>query len=112
MPAANKHADIAADQLAPIAAAFAGNASVTQGKMFGSTALKVDGKVFAMVVKGKFVVKLPTTRIAVLIQEVGAENFDPGHGKLMKEWVALNGHRNLWMGLANEAYQFVIGGKS
>ena len=112
MPVTNKRADITSDRLAPIAAAFAGNASVTQGKMFGSTALKVNGKVFAMVVKGKFVAKLPTTHIAVLMQEVGAENFDPGHGKLMKEWVALNSHRDLWMGLANEAYQFVLGGKS
>ncbi len=85
---------------------------MTQGKMFGSTALKVNGKVFAMVVKGKFVAKLPTTRIAVLMREAGAESFDPGHGKLMKEWVALGSHRDLWTSLAREARQFVLGGKS
>jgi TfoX/Sxy family transcriptional regulator of competence genes len=112
VPVTNKRADITADQIAPIVAAFAGNASVTQGKMFGSTALKVNGKVFAMVVKGKFVAKLPTTRIAALMREAGAENFDPGHGKLMKEWVALHSHRDLWTGLANEAYKFVLGRKS
>lgn len=111
MPITSKLADVMSDQLAPIAAVFVGNPSVTQGKMFGSTALKVNGKVFAMVVKGKFVAKLPPTRIAELMQEVGARNFDPGHGKLMKEWVALDSHRDLWMGLAHEAYQFVLGGK-
>lgn len=80
--------------------------------MFGSTALKVSGKVFAMVVKGKFVAKLPATRIAALRRETGAENFDPGHGKLMKEWVALSGHQDLWISLAHEAHQFVQGEKS
>jgi hypothetical protein len=37
--------------------------SVTQGVMFGSTGLKVKGKVFAMLVKGALVVKLPKARV-------------------------------------------------
>jgi TfoX/Sxy family transcriptional regulator of competence genes len=112
MQESKEQKDVATEQFALINAAFAKKPLVTQGKMFGSTAMKVDGKVFAMVVKGKFVAKLPATRIAVLIKEVDAENFDPGHGKLMKEWVAVSNHHHLWLNLATEAYQFVKGAKS
>ncbi len=92
--------------------ALAGDRSVTRGRMFGSTGLKVNGKVFAMLVKGKFVAKLPGERVDQLVSSGAGEYFDPGHGKLMKEWVALAGAENQWVGLAKEARRFVSGGKS
>lgn len=70
--------------LAPIVEAFSGNRDVTLGRVFGSSGLKVGGKVFAMVVKGKLVVKLPKERVDGLVASGTGEYFDPGHGRLMK----------------------------
>jgi hypothetical protein len=53
--------------------------------------LKVDGKIFAMHSKGKFVAKLPKDRVDELVRAGKGEYFDPGHGRLMKEWVSLHG---------------------
>jgi hypothetical protein len=36
--------------------------------------------------KGDFVVKPPKARVDVLVAFSRAERFDPGHGRLMKEW--------------------------
>lgn len=87
--------------------ALAGDRSVTRGRMFGSTGLKVNGKVFAMLVKGKFVAKLPGERVDQLVSSGAGEYFDPGHGKLMKEWGALASAENQWVGLTKEARRFV-----
>jgi len=38
-----------------------------------------------------------------------AERFEPGPGRVMNEWLAFDGHPELWTGLAKEAYQFVKG---
>lgn len=99
--------DAAADGFAAVIHALGKTPAVTAGKMFGANALKVNGKVFAMMVKGRFVAKLPATRIAALMREKGATPFDPGHGKPMKEWVALAGHPESWVRLAEEARDFV-----
>jgi len=78
------------------------------GKGFGSGALKVDGKIFAMISsKGEFVVKLPAHRVDQLVRDGTGQNFDPGHGKKMKEWLALNGKPEMWIELAADARQFV-----
>jgi hypothetical protein len=37
------------------------------------------------------------------------EYFDSGHGRLMKEWVAVAGGRGRWVDLAREAHAFVKG---
>jgi hypothetical protein len=37
------------------------------------------------------------------------EHFDPGHGRRMKEWIAIDPGRADWVGLAREAYEFVKG---
>lgn len=96
----------------PVIVALAGDKQVSRGRMFGSVGLKVNGKVFAMLVKGKFVAKLPKERVAELVASGTGEYFDPGHGKLMKEWVALMGAQGQWADLAKEARRFVGGGKS
>lgn len=76
--------------------------------MFGSPGLKVRGKVFAMLVKGKLVVKLSRARVDGLVASGTGEYFDPGHGRLMKEWVAIGlAAKKEWTALAREARDFV-----
>jgi hypothetical protein len=92
----------------PIVAAFRDDPKVVLSKMFGSTGLKVNGKVFAMLVKGELVVKLPEGRVASLIAARHGERFDPGHGRVMKEWVAIRpSTRAAWLRLAREALTFI-----
>lgn len=86
---------------------FDGDESIAVGRMFGSTGLKANGKVFAMMVKGRFVVKLPKARVDEIVKSGIGNYFDPGHGKLMKEWVSLSGASETWVELANEAKGFV-----
>lgn len=97
---------------APVVAAFAKHREVTRGgKGFGSTGLKVNGKLFAFISsKGKFVAKLPRERVAELVS-AGAEHFVPGHGRVMKEWVAVEPGRADLVDLARAAHRFVRGGK-
>jgi TfoX/Sxy family transcriptional regulator of competence genes len=96
-------------RFARVADAFRGDRRVTYGKMFASMGLKVDGKIFAMQVKGKFVAKLPKARVDELVGDGKGTYFDPGHGRLMKEWVSLNGDTPSWLELAREAHRFVGG---
>ena len=80
------------------------------GKGFGAGALKVNGKIFAMTSsKGDFVVKLPKEQVAALIASGQAEYFDPGHGRLMKEWVTVLPGKTPWIEVAREACCFVAG---
>ena len=91
-----------------VKARFPEGGDVTTGRMFGSSGLKVDGKIFAMAVKGRLVVKLPRERVQELIESGEAEPFDPGHGRVMKEWVAVPPtDAQGWAGLAEEAFSFV-----
>jgi hypothetical protein len=74
---------------APVAAAFPGDRNVAQKRMFSSSdVLTVKGKIFAMLTRGKFVAKLPKERVDELVVNGAGERFNPGHGRLMKEWVA------------------------
>jgi hypothetical protein len=98
---------------APVVAAFADTPEVGRGRMFSSNSvLNVNGKIFAMLVKGKLVVKLSAPRIDELIKGGHSERFDPGHGRVMKEWVAVEEEAGSWIELAKEAYHFVKGHKS
>src|SRR2546428_10452308 len=73
-------------------------------KRFGSAALKIDDKIFAMLVRGRLVVKLPRQRVDTLIAAGEGERFDPGGGRLMKEWLALlPSSDEEWLPLATEA---------
>lgn len=102
----------AADSLfESVADALLGDSTITKAKMFGSQGLKVGGKVFAMVVKGKLVVKLPEGRVTALIAAGKGERFDPGHGRPMKEWVAIEQRAEReWRRLVEEARDFVASG--
>jgi hypothetical protein len=79
-------------------------------RAFGAEALKVNGKIFAMPVKGRVVLKLPKERVTSLIAAKRGEYFDPGHGRVMKEWVSLVEHDDA-LTLAREARAFVAAGK-
>ena len=61
-------------------------------RAFGSDALKVDNnKIFAMLVKGQLVVKLPRQRVDALIAAGQGLPFDSGKGRIMKEWLVVEG---------------------
>jgi hypothetical protein len=58
--------------------------------------------------RGQFVVKLPRRRVDELVAAGDGDRFDPGHGRLMREWLALGPGSSLdWVGLASEAMEFV-----
>jgi hypothetical protein len=55
-------------------------------------------------------VKLPKQRVDELIAAGTGTRFDPGHGRLMKEWVTVAPTRGEeWDALADEARRFVGG---
>ena len=68
---------------------LAQDAALERTRMMGSEGLKTGGKFFAMVSKGELVVKLPRERVDELVEAGAGHRFDPGHGRLMKEWIAL-----------------------
>lgn len=81
---------------------------VTSAKMFGSQGLKVNSKVFFMLVNDRVVVKLPRARVVALVESGKGEFFDPGHGRIMKEWIALDlDSKRFWKILAREALVYV-----
>jgi hypothetical protein len=68
---------------------LAADPSVEQAKMMNALGLRTSGKFFALVVKGELVVKLPRVRVDALVAARTGRRFDPGPGRLMKEWVTL-----------------------
>jgi len=98
-------------RFAALVQAFAGDPDVTHDeRLFSSRPLKVRGKVFAMLVQGNLVVKLPRDAVEALVARREGTRFDPGHGRVMKEWVVLPpalGER--WLELARQARAFVSG---
>lgn len=79
-------------------------------KRFGSAGeLKVGGKIFAMLSSSsRLVVKLPRQRVDQLVAAGQGERFDPGHGRVMREWLSLDpALDDDWLTLAREALEFV-----
>lgn len=82
------------------------------GKGFGSGALKVNGRIFAMLSSNaQFVVKLPEDRASELVASGKRCRFEPRRGRVMKKWVVLGDSEN-WTKLAQEARDFVKHGYS
>jgi hypothetical protein len=94
-------------RFARVVEAFADEPGVTfGGKGFGSTALKLNDKLFAMwTSKGFFCCKLPAARVDALVKAGQGEHFSTG-GRLMKEWVSFRDEESPWLALAQEAFQF------
>jgi hypothetical protein len=92
--------------LAPVIDAFE-RANGQHGRKFGSNGLKVNGKLFALFTQGTLVVKLPKDRVAELVATKVGRQFDPGHGRLMKEWLTVTSAKASWIDLAKEAHDYV-----
>ena len=82
---------------------------VDEGTGFGSNpGLRSGGRIFAMVVGGELVAKLPAARCAELVAAGSARPFERGQGRPLKEWVMVSGVvESDWLHLAGEALAFV-----
>jgi hypothetical protein len=77
---------------------------------FGANALKLRGKIFAMLVRGEFVAKIPRARVDELVAAGRGRRFEPGTGRVMREWfVAAGVSEAAWKALAEEAFVFAGG---
>ena len=84
------------------------DSDVATSRMFGTECLKLAGKVYAMEFKGKLVVKVSKARASALVASGAAQVFDPGHGRPMKQWIAVAADAGLdWGALVNEAKSVV-----
>jgi uncharacterized protein YndB with AHSA1/START domain len=74
---------------------------------FRSPGLRVGGKIFAMLVDGELVVKLPAERCAELVAAGEGRPFESGR-RSMREWVAVgSASAGRWTALAEDARAFV-----
>ena len=90
-----------------ILARFDGEPDVEQGTNFRSPGLRVRRKIFAMLVDGDLIVKLPADRCAALVDAGRGRPFRSGKRE-MREWVAVGDeHADEWLRLAEEAHAFV-----
>jgi hypothetical protein len=77
------------------------------GGGFGRSALRFHGKIFAMFVRGRLVVKLPAERVGELIAAGEGVHFDANKGIPMREWLSLDpDSARPWLPLATEALDF------
>ena len=77
------------------------------GGGFGRSGLRYGGKIFAMFVRGDFVVKLPARRVDELVTAGHGRRFDANKGTPMREWFAAYPDCPLtWSALAREALDF------
>jgi hypothetical protein len=90
------------------------------GRGFGRGALRYNGKIFAMLVRGSLVVKLPADRVRELVEAEHGIPFDANKGTPMKEWFSLDPEAGIdapatddsdhsgptWLSLALEALDF------
>jgi hypothetical protein len=69
--------------------------------------LKIRKKMFAMLSKGNYVVKLPKERVNELLNTGEGLPYDPGNGKIMKEWVIIPIEcSDKWIEYTSEAKEF------
>ena len=69
--------------------------------------LKTKKKMFAMLNKGNFVIKLSKERVEELLSTGQGQPYDPGNERIMKEWVIIpEEYSEKWIEYASEAKQF------
>lgn len=77
------------------------------GSGFGRTALRCENRIFAMLVRGCLVVKLPAPRVDALVAAGEGDHFDANKGIPMREWLSLAPESRLpWLALGQEALDF------
>lgn len=95
------------DRFADLVDEFLGIDGVTPpsgGSGFGRSALRFRKKIFAMLVRGRLVLKLPAARVDELVGAGAGLHFDANKGVPMKEWLSLDpGSGEDWVALTREA---------
>jgi hypothetical protein len=88
---------------------YSSDPRVTGGTGFGSSpGRRVDGRIFAMLVRGELVVKLPRQRVDELVESGAATWFDAGKARPLREWAVIAPvHAGIWPDIVGEAYDFV-----
>ena len=82
------------------------------GSGFGRSALRWEKKIFAMLVRGRLVVKLPAARVDALVADGDGLRFDANKSTPMREWLSLHPESGLpWLPLAREALDFAQAGR-
>lgn len=82
------------------------------GSGFGRSALRCNGKIFAMLVRGRLVLKLPAYRVTGLVESGDGVPFDANKGTPMREWLSLDADSGQdWQALAEEAIAFAQAGR-
>lgn len=77
------------------------------GSGFGRGSLRYRRKIFAMLVRGRLVVKLPAARVDELLAAGQGDRFDANKGTPMKEWFSVDPEsQQEWLTLAREALDF------
>ena len=59
---------------------------------------------------GEFVVKVTKQRADELVASGKGDYFDPGHGRVMKQWITARTPSSSWRALAREARVYADGG--
>jgi TfoX/Sxy family transcriptional regulator of competence genes len=104
---------LATERFAELVEQFVDNPAVVlsdqgRGRRFGSSALKVDGSIFAMLTRDHLVVKLPRARVSELIADGTGAPFTGGQTAPMKEWLTVTtDEASTWLALTHEALAFV-----
>lgn len=77
------------------------------GRGFGRSAVRFNGKIFVMFVRGRLVLKLPVARVTALVEAGHGVRFDANKGTPMREWLSLDPASDQdWRELAREALDF------
>jgi len=84
------------------------SAGVVRGSMFGNPCLKIGRKMLAGLYGDAMIFKLPPEPRAQALALAGAQQFDPGMGRPMREWVVVPlEYAVSWPGYAEQALEFV-----
>jgi hypothetical protein len=93
----------------PIAETELARPGVKGGTGFGrSEGLRVSNKIYAMLVNGELVVRIPKARVDELVEAGIGRRFEPSPGRVMKEWLSLPpAASRRWRSIVSEARAFV-----